>query len=295
MGASTSTHGKYVVGIYGEKTEKSPDVVMIEEKFARLVKEVKNRVNSAENEGLGARMLSTIRPSVDSKYPKYVLGYRKAMSERYSEADENLTTGSLPDSYISDKLVLVTDYYSQKVSEINTRITTDCDIKGFCPRHVIDPNTGKQRELEPLDDIHPCQLLSCMKEQLESQLGKYKRWLITMKWAGDTAAGRDKIENIEVTRNGLLEMLHRIQQTVLMSIENVSDVNTEDKGDNEETLQKKHTSINLSKLIEMISPQSTSWSYIIAVLVVIIVVATIIIIYFGVWRKTSPKISAGKV
>lgn len=288
MGAGSSQAGKYVVGVLEEKKEKSPETLAIDEKFALLVKDVKNRIESANT--IGAKILSTIRPSSDAKYAKYVDNYRKSMSEKYSEIEENNMSKDLPDRYLRDKSILLISYYSQKVRDIDTSIASDCDIKGFCPRHVIDPNTGKERKLESLDDIHPCQLRSCMKEQLESQLEKYKRWLVTMKWAGDTAASSDKIEDREINREGLLDILHRVQQTVLAGIESVSSVKSEDTEKQEDSIKPR---FSLFDFLELISQRGrTNYTLLITVVVVIIIIAVIV---YSIVRTPTFRIPAAKI
>ena len=43
-------------------------------------------------------------------------------------------------------------------------------------------------------------------------------------WAGDTAKSASELENVPITRDGMLEMLYRLQQTVLWSIEAASEI-----------------------------------------------------------------------
>lgn len=107
--------------------------------------------------------------------------------------------------------------YTKLVDEIGVKIKHDCKHRGFCPRRVIDD--GVERDVSPLDVLQPCQLRTCMKNQLREMLAKFKTWIVTMKWGGSTAGPRDG--EVAVTDEALREIIEYLQKVVFRLIESV--------------------------------------------------------------------------
>lgn len=190
MGVGSSRKSEYAIGVWRQEPA-SP----IDREFDELARMVRERTERSGDE--------------------YVQSHRASMSEKYSEALERSTAGSV--AQLRDKVILTIADYSARVDAMSEDITRDCSIRGFCPRHVIVD--GVEREIELADKIHPCQLRTCMCQQLRQQLRKYKRWMLSGLWPGDTAKPESSPADTIVDSAGLLEMLYRLQQTVLWSIE----------------------------------------------------------------------------
>lgn len=166
-------------------------------------------------------------PNQPLAYREYIESGRLSSAVGYSEQEERKQAAFITDENIRNKITYILGKYSQLVAGIETDINTECNIQGFCPRHVISED-GTKRPIESLDRIHPCQNRACMKEQLQSLLTKYKRWMNTGMWAGDTAKPKSEPENVMITRAGLIEILERLQQSVLSNIELASVDHTTD-------------------------------------------------------------------
>jgi hypothetical protein len=160
--------------------------------------------------------------------------------------------------------------YSRRVDVYSHDISRDCGVRGFCPKHVIDE--GTVRELEPLDKLQPCQLRSCMKQQLCAQLAKFKRWIVNMKWAGSATASSQE-ENIPITREGLLEICESLQKLVLRLIVQAGDI-TENTAGTENTASTLLQTVIHSRLFYIL-------------VVAIIIVTTIVVVYLSLRPASS--------
>lgn len=152
----------------------------------------------------------------------YTENFRRSTTEKY---EPSIDIGVTDVDMLRHKIINILREYSRMIDNIDTKIDNDCGtIKGFCPRHVFDPESGEEREVQPLDRLYPCQLRTCMKQQLRRQSAKFKRWIVNMKWAGDTAKSEFEVENIPIDRRGLLEILESLQKLSLRMIEDASSV-----------------------------------------------------------------------
>lgn len=256
MGLSESKYKlPYLIGVK-EKNPPAASDPQVDSRFEEILKNIKLKLAGRN----------------DEKYTEYVKNIRLHTKDKYSEIEEINSAKAVPDDYIRDKIVYAIAAYSQLIDNINFEIRNDCSVEGFCPRHVISEE-GDRRPIDSLDIIHPCQMRSCMHEQLESQLAKYKRWVISGKWAGDTTKSKSAPEDVLISRDGLVEILMRLQQSILLNIELATANHSTDISSKSE---KEYEDGFVNKLLGI----SLGWKIMIVVIAIIIVVAVILLIYF---------------
>lgn len=138
------------------------------------------------------------------------------IEEPFKKLSQEYTLINAPD-YKRAVAIKILSNYTRLVDEIGVKIQHDCGHRGFCPRIVIDD--GVEREVSPLDILQPCQSRTCMKNQLQEMLAKFKTWIVVMKWGGSTAGPRDG--EVAVTDVALREIIEYLQKVVFRLIESV--------------------------------------------------------------------------
>lgn len=212
----------------------------------------------------------------------YIQGIRSSSAEKYSEQDERKNAVFISDNDIRNKIIYILGKYSHLLGKINSDIKAECNIQGFCPRHVVSED-GTVRPLESLDRIHPCQNRACMREQLEDQLRRYKRWMITGKWAGDTAKSKSSPEDVPVNRSGMIEILERLQQSILLNIELASADHTTGANEN-------MTKPQVDSIPDSILPSFISGFISLRIIIAIIILAVVILIFVFTFLRTSANV-----
>jgi hypothetical protein len=145
---------------------------------------------------------------------QFILGFRRASSQPFSERDEFDTAKKFSKDVLVDKIKMTLNHYGGMVK--NIRESLSC-IGKYCPKMVIDPITNTPRARDSLDRLAPCQEYSCMCDQLEDQLAKFTRWVETGMWPGDTA--KSGADTVPIDHAGYTEILLRLQQSILSGIE----------------------------------------------------------------------------
>lgn len=108
------------------------------------------------------------------------------------------------------KAILLSDILPKmtaRIIHLQDNLLQKCSVKrAVCPHYVTKPG-------ESPPTLEPCNDKECMLEQIVNMRDTYKRWAETGKWRGDTAKNSTYPENVDLTKDGYIEMIVRLEQT----------------------------------------------------------------------------------